>query len=360
MDIGIIMDRSNSIFRGGILKTKVFLNNLVNNFDLSPDGAEMSIIEFNSKVKGLIQFSYNKNNLLNAIDEIKYGKGSTFTGSAIKFFTDKYLKNSREIADKFVIIFTDGKPTKGIKGTSPVDYMMEQINITKSLYPDIKIIIMGLGNYNEILLNEITPFVFNINNVNNFIDILYSLTELICTDGVFTRRPSNVPSISPTQSPLTCSSKCEINKNKKQCNNDECGCIWKKIKNGPNCKLLTPSPTQSPIIPTLKPTESPITCSEGCIQNSNNKNKCNNNNCGCIWKKVKNKPNCKLLTPSPTQSPTLPTKSPTISPTQSPIILPCELLCKSKLNKVECLDVSKSERCSCNWKNRRGPNCRVN
>jgi hypothetical protein len=251
MDIGLIMDRSNSIFKAGLSKTRKFVTDLVDNFDLSPDGAEFSIIQFNGVVDGLLPFSYNRNDIIDAGNKLGFSKGSTFTGGAINFFIDNYLKNSRSLATKYLVLITDGEPTKGVRltkktKTSPIQYTYDQIDRMKELYPGIKIISIGLGGFDKQFLNNISskdkdgnPLVFSINGIFDLEFILYSLTSEICTEGEFTRHPTSIPTRSPSVSPTTCSQNCETIRKNKQCKKSNCGCDWVRNKgNRPSCRKV--------------------------------------------------------------------------------------------------------------------------
>lgn len=127
LDVGIVMDRSGSIFPGGLVKQKNFATNLVGRFTLGEDGAMFSVISFSSSVDGIIGFSDNSVSITDAIDSVASPKGSTFTGGAIKYFSDNYLPTSRRF-NKFLVLITDGKPTKsGQRGMNPEQYAKYEV-----------------------------------------------------------------------------------------------------------------------------------------------------------------------------------------------------------------------------------------
>ena len=254
MDVGLIMDRSNSIFKGGLEKTRQFVTNMVDNFDLSPNGAEFSLIQFNGAITGLLPFSYDRNKIIAAGNKLGASKGSTFTGGAIKYFTDNYLEDSRDYTSKYLVLITDGEPTKGIRSpkTSPIQYTFEQVERMRVLYPEVVIISIGLGGFDKNFLDTISdkdsqgnPLVYSINTIIDLDDILYRLTSIMCTHGSFTRRPTVKPTVTPTSSLTTCSENCEYMGNPKVCRKNECGCIWNRRSKSAKCKLKTFSPTSA-------------------------------------------------------------------------------------------------------------------
>ena len=139
------MDRSNSIGNDGIQLMKVFAKNFVESFSIgNPLGAEFSVTQFNTYVNGLLDFSYDKTEIFNAIDSIGNSNGWTNTAQAIKFITNNYLPNSRSNVSVFVVLITDGEPILGYSGTKKKffqkNYTINETNRMKSLFPNVRVV----------------------------------------------------------------------------------------------------------------------------------------------------------------------------------------------------------------------------
>jgi hypothetical protein len=244
LDLGFVIDNSGSIPKGGLDKAKAFAVEVVNSFTLGPEHAMFSVQYFSSNVGGLLSFSDNYQDIVNAIDIISNPKGSTFTGGAIKYFADTYLPLSRRFS-KFMVLITDGVPTKGANKVNPVNYAIQQTEVMKAMYPSVLIITIGVGTFNKDFLRVISskgpdrePLMYSINNFEDLDGIIRSLTELICyTDASLTQHPSRVPTEQPVNEE-TCVDWCSATRSKSDCTQrpNDCMCKWKKK----TCKSVGP------------------------------------------------------------------------------------------------------------------------
>ena len=187
VDIGLILDRSGSIPGGGLIKEKKFSIDVLNSFRLGSEFAKFSIISFSSKVDGIVGFSDDRVNITTAINSILPPRGSTFTGGAIKYFTDNYASQMRNDIQVIVII-TDGKPTRTGNDRDPIKYTIQQVIDLKGKYLKLNIITIGVGNFDKDFLMKISSvrnnksLMYNINSFSNLSEIIKDLVEDICYD----------------------------------------------------------------------------------------------------------------------------------------------------------------------------------
>ncbi|EDO50078.1 predicted protein, partial [Nematostella vectensis] len=126
-DLGILIDSSNSIEkhgRGNFRRVLEFVKRLVSTFHVSPRRARIGLIVYSSRsylVGGFRRYR-NLRSVLQAIKRIRYIRGGTYTGKAMKYALRKLFsrragyhharvrlfRSSRKGAAKILVMITDG------------------------------------------------------------------------------------------------------------------------------------------------------------------------------------------------------------------------------------------------------------
>jgi hypothetical protein len=203
LDISIVIDRSGSIGNSNIGKIKLFAKNFIDNFSIGDaSGAEFSITQFNTNVEGLLSFSFNKTEIINAIDQVGDSSGWTNTAGAITFVTKNYLPYSRTNVSLFLVLITDGVPRLGVNSAEvSKQNTIDQTNTMKDLFPSVRVVPVKVGNFDQSFLEEISDIndIFSVDSYSDLDDILLNITKEICVYGGYTRNPTNYP----TKFPIT-------------------------------------------------------------------------------------------------------------------------------------------------------------
>lgn len=88
------------------------MKKLVSSFTVSQDGTHVALIVYSSRVEQVFDFNtyYNLGDTLKAINEIKYPKGRTFTGSALDSArVDIFERTGRPDTPNILVLMTDGQ-----------------------------------------------------------------------------------------------------------------------------------------------------------------------------------------------------------------------------------------------------------
>ena len=184
IDIGLVIDRSGSIFKNGLKKQKNFAIDFIDNFNINQTNTKFSIISFSSNVDDLVVFDNDYEKLVNSIEGIPNPRGSTFTGDAIRHFNEVHLPKSKNDY-LFMILITDGKPTKSIKGTNPIKYSIKMANLLLNR-ENTYIVSIGVGKFNKKFLNDISseldgnPWVYKLKSFSDLDGILNDLSRVVC------------------------------------------------------------------------------------------------------------------------------------------------------------------------------------
>ena len=116
------MDSSSSIGSTDFTKQKDFVKNMVRQFTIGPNDAQISVVSFSDSV--FDEFKLNKysskTQILGAIANIRYHTGTTATDLALSHVTSTSFmptNGARPDASKIVIVLTDGQSTQASKTT---------------------------------------------------------------------------------------------------------------------------------------------------------------------------------------------------------------------------------------------------
>ena len=184
IDIGIVMDRSGSIFKGGLKKQKKFAIDFIDKFIINQTNTKFSVISFSSSVDDLVVLEDDYGKLVDSINSIPNPRGSTFTGDAIRHFNEIHRPKSQN-DHLFMILITDGKPTKSIKGIKPIKYSIKMANMLLS-NNNTYIVSIGIGDFDKHFLNDISselygkPLVYKLKSFSDLDGILDDLYSIVC------------------------------------------------------------------------------------------------------------------------------------------------------------------------------------
>ncbi|CAH1254030.1 COL12A1 [Branchiostoma lanceolatum] len=113
LDIILLLDGSGSVGAYNFEKVKQFSQKMVETFDIGPLATQIGVIQYSSRVRQ--EFSMNsfqsRDALSNAIDDIRYLRGGTLTGRAIRYVSRYGFARSdgaRPGVAKVLIVVTDG------------------------------------------------------------------------------------------------------------------------------------------------------------------------------------------------------------------------------------------------------------
>ncbi|CAC5362153.1 Collagen alpha-1(XII) chain [Mytilus coruscus] len=113
LDLAFIIDRSNSLSTDDFARAKIFVRNVVDSFDISPNKTRVAVVSYASHAKSEFYLNRytNKVDLKNAISAIPFVGGSTATSEAIDLATTNIFTpshGSRNNAVKVMVVITDG------------------------------------------------------------------------------------------------------------------------------------------------------------------------------------------------------------------------------------------------------------
>ena len=89
-DIQFLLDTSSSVGSEEFAKVRDFVKAFVQNFDIGPDSVNIGVTTFETTPQSEFWLNdyTNKTALLEAIDQIRYSGGFTFTAEALQFIQD--------------------------------------------------------------------------------------------------------------------------------------------------------------------------------------------------------------------------------------------------------------------------------
>ncbi|KAG9336860.1 hypothetical protein JZ751_003208 [Albula glossodonta] len=126
LDLVFIIDSSRSVRPGEFEKVKIFLSDMVDTLDISPDATRVAVVNYAStvKIEFLLKDNLNKPELKQALSRIEPLSAGTMTGLAIKTamdeaFTEESGARPRDKnISKVAIIVTDGRPQDKVEEVS--------------------------------------------------------------------------------------------------------------------------------------------------------------------------------------------------------------------------------------------------
>ncbi|XP_061572452.1 collagen alpha-1(XIV) chain [Cololabis saira] len=178
-DIVILVDGSWSIGRVNFRLVRMFLENLVNAFDVGIDKTRIGLAQYSGDPRiewNLNSFS-NKDAVIDAVKNLPYKGGNTLTGLALTFILENSFKaesGSRIGVPKIGILITDGKSQDDV--IPPADRLRKA---------GVELFAIGVKNADENELRSIASqpddtHVFNVADFSIMSSILEGLTRTVC------------------------------------------------------------------------------------------------------------------------------------------------------------------------------------
>uniref|UniRef100_A0A8C5TCW1 Collagen alpha-1(XX) chain n=1 Tax=Malurus cyaneus samueli TaxID=2593467 RepID=A0A8C5TCW1_9PASS len=180
IDIVLLVDGSWSIGRNNFRLIKEFLSNLISPFSIAEDKIRVGLSQYSSDPRtewDLSAYS-TREQLLEAVRNLRYKGGNTFTGLALTHVLEQNLKpdaGARLEAEKLVILLTDGKS-------------QDDANLAAQTLKNlgIEIFAIGVKNADEAELKQVAsePLELTVYNVLDFpllSSLVGKLTRVLCT-----------------------------------------------------------------------------------------------------------------------------------------------------------------------------------
>ncbi|GFN80652.1 collagen alpha-1(xii) chain [Plakobranchus ocellatus] len=184
-DIIFVLDTSSSIYPPYFnINVKKFIRDVVLNFNIGPGPKDTRIGAMVFSTKAHLEFDLNEydnaDDIIDAVQNITFRGGSTFTHLALEFVAKHMLSpehGSREGVAKLVIIVTDGRSRDALKTLDAADDV-------KAMGADIVAIGVGRGVYfNELNMMASLPsnqFVFQVSDFRVLDSILERFSKSTC------------------------------------------------------------------------------------------------------------------------------------------------------------------------------------
>ncbi|XP_075624813.1 collagen alpha-1(XX) chain isoform X4 [Balearica regulorum gibbericeps] len=179
-DIILLVDGSWSIGRSNFKLIKEFLSNLISPFSIAQDKIRVGLSQYSSDPRtewDLSAYS-TRDQVLEAVRNLRYKGGNTFTGLALTHVLEQNLKpdaGARLEAEKLVILLTDGKS-------------QDDANLAAQTLKNlgIEIFAIGVKNADEAELKQVAsePLELTVYNVLDFpllSSLVGRLTQVLCT-----------------------------------------------------------------------------------------------------------------------------------------------------------------------------------
>uniref|UniRef100_A0A663MU80 Collagen alpha-1(XX) chain n=1 Tax=Athene cunicularia TaxID=194338 RepID=A0A663MU80_ATHCN len=178
-DIVLLVDGSWSIGRNNFKLIKEFLSNLISPFSIAQDKIRVGLSQYSSDPRTEWELSAysTRDQVLEAVRNLRYKGGNTFTGLALTHVLEKNLKpeaGARLGAEKLVILLTDGKS-------------QDDANLAAQTLKNlgIEIFAIGVKNADEAELKQVAsePLELTVYNVLDFpllSSLIGRLTRVLC------------------------------------------------------------------------------------------------------------------------------------------------------------------------------------
>ncbi|OXB67866.1 hypothetical protein ASZ78_005548, partial [Callipepla squamata] len=179
-DIVLLVDGSWSIGRNNFKLIKEFLSALISPFDIAQDKIRVGLSQYSSDPRTEWDLSTyaTRDQVLEAVRNLRYKGGNTFTGLALTHVLEQNLKpdaGARLEAEKLVILLTDGKS-------------QDDANLAAQTLKNVGIEIFAIGvkNADEAELKQVAsePLELTVYNVLDFpllSSLVGRLTRVLCT-----------------------------------------------------------------------------------------------------------------------------------------------------------------------------------
>ncbi|CAI9741714.1 Hypothetical predicted protein [Octopus vulgaris] len=174
IDLVFVIDSSGSVKAHNFEKTRTFLKNIVRNLDIGPDMTRVSVIRFSDEPDipfGLGTYD-TKTAVINAISNIEYINGNTFTHLALDQARNNVFTSTRKsVAAKVLVLVTDGKSESEAKTVASA----------KELKDDgVTIFTIGVVNplVSELIASASEPSCTHFINLKDYDEISFIVKEI--------------------------------------------------------------------------------------------------------------------------------------------------------------------------------------
>ncbi|XP_037836071.1 collagen alpha-1(XIV) chain isoform X2 [Kryptolebias marmoratus] len=178
-DIVILVDGSWSIGRINFKLVRMFLENLVNAFDVGIDKTRIGLAQYSGdpRIEWHLNTYSTKDAVIDAVKNLPYKGGNTLTGLALNFISENCFKlesGSRVGVPKIGILITDGKSQDDV--IPPAESLREA---------GVELFAIGVKNADENELRSIASepedtHVYNVADFNVMSSIVEGLTKRVC------------------------------------------------------------------------------------------------------------------------------------------------------------------------------------
>uniref|UniRef100_A0A3Q3EL43 Collagen, type XIV, alpha 1a n=1 Tax=Labrus bergylta TaxID=56723 RepID=A0A3Q3EL43_9LABR len=178
-DIVILVDGSWSIGRLNFRLVRMFLENLVNAFDVGIDKTRIGLAQYSGdpRIEWHLNAFYTKDAVIDAVKNLPYKGGNTLTGLALTYILENCFKpesGSRVGIPKIGILITDGKSQDDV--IPPAESLRNA---------GVELFAIGVKNADENELRSIATephnsHVYNVADFNIMSSIVEGLTQTVC------------------------------------------------------------------------------------------------------------------------------------------------------------------------------------
>ncbi|XP_047455334.1 collagen alpha-1(XIV) chain isoform X2 [Mugil cephalus] len=178
-DIVILVDGSWSIGRLNFRLVRMFLENLVNAFDVGIDKTRIGLAQYSGdpRIEWHLNAFYTKEAVIDAVKNLPYKGGNTLTGLALTYILENCFKpeaGSRDGIPKIGILITDGKSQDDV--IPPAESLRNA---------GVELFAIGVKNADESELRSIASdpdysHVYNVADFNIMSSIVEGLTKTVC------------------------------------------------------------------------------------------------------------------------------------------------------------------------------------
>lgn len=181
LELGIVLDSSNSLSNDDFKDAKDFLVNFLRSFDIGPNEARVALVMYGNDVdraSAIKLAEYNdKNSLINAVRNLDRIYGNTSTGLAITYMHKRLMKDSfvRYGVPKNIVVITDGNSQS-----------QRKTNQSASEARDDQFNVFAVGVGNDISQTELVGIagdenrVFTVDNYRSLKYIIRKLAKVTC------------------------------------------------------------------------------------------------------------------------------------------------------------------------------------
>ncbi|XP_061675053.1 collagen alpha-1(XIV) chain isoform X5 [Syngnathoides biaculeatus] len=178
-DIVILVDGSWSIGRLNFRLVRVFLENLVNAFDVGIDKTRIGLVQYSGdpRMEWNLNAFTNKEAVIDAVKNLPYKGGNTLTGLALSYILENCFKpqsGARAGVPKIGVLITDGKSQDDV--TPPAESLHKA---------GVELFAIGVKNADENELRSIASepddsHVYNVADFSVMSSIVEGLTRTVC------------------------------------------------------------------------------------------------------------------------------------------------------------------------------------